>query len=188
MEPARPTLMVMMFSFASLCAAAPHLMRRVLVALLGLPLAACAQTGLVVPAPVPPKRVVVDKAAQELIAYEGEREVLRTRVSTGRMGHRTPSGSFKAGVKYRIHYSRRYDNAPMPWSVQVNGHYFIHGFTSVPERPASHGCIRVPLTGDNPAKRFFDWVEPGTPIDIIGEWTPPPRKTKQVAVKAEPPK
>jgi lipoprotein-anchoring transpeptidase ErfK/SrfK len=69
----------------------------------------------------------------------------------------------------------------MPWSVQVNGNYFIHGFTSVPDRPASHGCIRLPLTGDNPAKRFFDWVAPGTPIEITGDWAGKPRPAQDAS-------
>ena len=59
--------------------------------------------------------------------------------------------------------------------MQVNGNYSIHGFTSVPDHPASHGCLRMPLAGDNPAKRFFDWVEIGTPIEITGEWAGKPR-------------
>jgi L,D-transpeptidase catalytic domain len=157
---------------------------RSFVAVLALAVGGCAQT---VTGTVPsggPKRVVVDKTTQELTAYEGDKVVLRTRVSTGRMGRRTPSGKYTAGVKWRIHYSRLYDNAPMPYSVHVNGNYFIHGFSSVPDRPASHGCIRVPLTGDNPAKRFYEWVETGTPIEITGEWTPPPRPPKPVRPKS----
>lgn len=121
------------------------------------------------------KKVIIDKTTQTLRAYEGENVIIESRVSTGKMGRRTPSGTFKAGYKERMHYSRLYDNAPMPWSVQVNGNYFIHGYSSVPDRPASHGCIRMPLTGDNPAKRFYEWVETGTPIEITGEWTGKPR-------------
>jgi lipoprotein-anchoring transpeptidase ErfK/SrfK len=121
------------------------------------------------------KRVVIDKTVQRLFAYEGDRLVLESRVSTGRGGRRTPSGNFTVGIKLRMHYSRLYDNAPMPWSVQVNGNFFIHGFTYVPDRPASHGCIRLPLDGDNPAKTFFDWVETGTPVTITGEWAGKPR-------------
>jgi len=131
------------------------------------------------PAPAAPpaeeKRVVVDKAEQTLTAYEGERVVIQTKVSTGRSGWRTPSGEFRVGIKERMHYSRLFDNAPMPWSVQVNGHIFIHGFSYVPDFPASHGCIRVPTSGDNPAKRFFEWVEPGTPVSVTGEWVPIPK-------------
>jgi len=158
--------------------------------LIALTLQGCARTLTATGPTVAAKRVIVDKTAQELIAYEGDKIFLRTRVSTGRMGRRTPSGKFTAGFKARIHYSRLYDNAPMPFSVQVNGNYFIHGFSSVPDRPASHGCIRVPLTGDNPARRFFEWVEPGTPIEITGEWEPPPPKTRTVRPKppvAKPP-
>ena len=55
----------------------------------------------------------------------------------------------------------------MPWSVQVSGNVFVHGFTSVPDYPASHGCIRVPLTGRNPAKFFYEWINVGTPIAIV---------------------
>jgi lipoprotein-anchoring transpeptidase ErfK/SrfK len=117
------------------------------------------------------KRVVVDKSQQEIRAYQGSRLVLSSRVSTGREGHGTPNGTFRAGpAKERMHLSRLYDWAPMPFSVQVDGNVFIHGFTSVPNRPASHGCIRMPLTGGNPAKWFYNWVDIGTPVTIKGAW------------------
>jgi lipoprotein-anchoring transpeptidase ErfK/SrfK len=123
------------------------------------------------PAPTgPAKRVEVDKATQTLRAYEGDRLILESRVSTGKWDKSTPNGEFQAGVKDRMHYSRLFDQAPMPFSVQVHGDVFIHGFTSVPRHPASHGCIRLPLDHGNPAKKFFDWVEPGTPIEIKGHW------------------
>lgn len=113
-----------------------------------------------------PKRVEISLAKQELKAWQGSRLVLRSQISSGRNG-RTPAGDFRAGpFRARWHYSSRYRNAPMPWSVQINGHIFIHGFTSVPNYPASHGCIRLPLTGLNPAKFFFEWVDNGTPVSI----------------------
>lgn len=116
------------------------------------------------------KRVVVDKTTQTLRAYEGDRVVLETRVSTGKWDKSTPNGQFNADGKERMHYSRLFDNAPMPYSVHVAGNVFIHGFTSVPHYPASHGCIRVPLDKGNPAKQFYDWVELGTPIEVTGHW------------------
>jgi len=116
------------------------------------------------------KHVVIDKTTQTLCAYEGDRLVLETRVSTGKWDKATPNGQFTAGVKDRMHYSKLFQNAPMPYSVQVNGNVFVHGFSSVPRFPASHGCIRVPLDNGNPAKQFFEWVEPGTPIEITGHW------------------
>jgi len=114
--------------------------------------------------------VEIDKTTQTLRAYEGDKLILETHVSTGKWDGSTPNGQFAAGDKYRMHYSRLFDNAPMPYSVEVTGNVFIHGFGSVPRWPASHGCIRVPLDAGNPAKQFFEWVEPGTPIEIKGRW------------------
>src|SRR6266566_5589839 len=117
------------------------------------------------------KRVEVDLANQRLRAYQGSRLVLDSAISTGREGKKTPSGEFKAGpVKSRMHRSRLYHNAPMPWSVQVHENIFIHGFRKVPRRPSSHGCIRLPLTGANPAKWFYNWIDLGTPVSIKGHW------------------
>jgi L,D-transpeptidase catalytic domain len=113
-----------------------------------------------------PKRAEVSLARQQLRAWQGERLVLQTHISSGRGGS-TPAGDFTAGpYKARMHYSKRYHNAPMPWSVQIHGHVFIHGFSSVPDYPASHGCIRVPLTGGNPARFFYEWIDPGTPVKV----------------------
>ena len=117
-----------------------------------------------------PKKVVIDKSAQQIRAYQGSRLVMKSRVSTGREGHGTPDGRFKVAMKQRMHRSRLYHWAPMPYSVQVHGNVFIHGFTSVPNRPASHGCIRMPLTGGNPARWFFNWIDTGTPVTIKGRW------------------
>jgi lipoprotein-anchoring transpeptidase ErfK/SrfK len=117
------------------------------------------------------KRVHIDKSNQEMIGWQGEREVFRSNVSTGRDGYRTPTGSYTFGpYKARMHYSSQFDNAPMPWSVQIVRGIFVHGYSSVPDVPASHGCIRLPVTGANPARWFFEWVEIGTPVEITGQW------------------
>lgn len=113
------------------------------------------------------KRVEIDLTAQRLRAYEGNRLVMQTRISSGRGGS-TPTGRYSAGpYKSERHFSSLYNNAPMPWSVQVSGHIFIHGFSEVPNYPASHGCIRLPISGANPARRFYRWVDVGTPIRIF---------------------
>jgi lipoprotein-anchoring transpeptidase ErfK/SrfK len=117
------------------------------------------------------KRVVVNRATQRLRAWQGERLVLESRVSTGRGKNSTPAGEFKAGpYKARMHFSSLYEDSPMPWSVQVNGNVFFHGFKSVPDYPASHGCIRMPLTGGNPARWLYEWIDIGTPVTIEGAW------------------
>ena len=117
------------------------------------------------------KHVEVDLANQRLRAYQGGRLVLDSRISSGREGRKTPPGDFRARpLKSPMHRSRLYHNAPMPWSVQVHENIFIHGFQKVPRHPASHGCIRLPLAGANPAKWFYNWIDLGTPISIKGHW------------------
>jgi hypothetical protein len=116
----------------------------------------------------------VDKTNQVLRAYAGDKLVLESPVSTGKEGHATPNGAFAAGEKSRMHHSGLYNNAPMPYSVDIGGGNFIHGFTSVPAHPASHGCIRLPM---EQAKQFFDWVQPGTPVIVTGKW--PGRLTEE---------
>ena len=113
-----------------------------------------------------PKKVDIDLRTQRLEAWQGDRLVLQCRISSGRHG-RTPSGEYHAGpFRSRMHHSRRYHNAPMPWSAQIHGHIFIHGFSEVPPYPASHGCIRLPLAEGNPAKFFYEWVDDGTPVSV----------------------
>jgi lipoprotein-anchoring transpeptidase ErfK/SrfK len=44
-----------------------------------------------------------------------------------------------------MHYSRKYDNSPMPHSIFFLGGYAIHAtyFTRQLGQPASHGCVRL---------------------------------------------
>lgn len=122
------------------------------------------------PAAPAAKRVEVDKSVQLLRAYEGDKLVWEIHVSTGRWDGATVNGDFKAQEKERLHRSKKYHNAPMPYCVHVTGNVFIHGFTSVPKYPASHGCVRMPMTGENLAKKFWEWCDIGTPISIVGHW------------------
>jgi lipoprotein-anchoring transpeptidase ErfK/SrfK len=127
---------------------------------------------------VPGQKIIdIDQSKQLLTGYQGGLEVIKTKVSTGRSGHRTPNGDFKTGpYKSKIHYSRLYDNAPMPYSIQVVGNVFLHGYSSVPSYPASHGCIRVPNGRYSAAKYLYNWAEKGVDVKIHGSWTPKKRR------------
>jgi len=67
-------------------------------------------------------------------------------VSTGQRGYDTPGGQFTPFRMERDHYSREWDDAPMPHSIffTARGHA-IHGteHTRNIGRPASHGCVRL---------------------------------------------
>jgi lipoprotein-anchoring transpeptidase ErfK/SrfK len=78
----------------------------------------------------------------------------RWKVSTGRSGYSTPTGSWRAKWASRHHRSRKYDNAPMPYAIFFNGGYAVHATFDVKHlgRPASHGCVR--LHPDNAAQFY----------------------------------
>ncbi|MDR6951860.1 lipoprotein-anchoring transpeptidase ErfK/SrfK [Ancylobacter sp. 3268] len=66
-------------------------------------------------------------------------------VSTARTGYLTPTGSFRPQRLHRSYFSRKYDNAPMPYAVFFHRGWAIHGTNDLRRlgRPASHGCIRL---------------------------------------------
>lgn len=86
------------------------------------------------------------------------RPAFEWKVSTARKGYVTPTGTFKPTRMHEMWYSRKYDNAPMPYSVFFHGGYAVHGTDAVKRlgRPASHGCIR--LHPDHAAD-FYNLVE-----------------------------
>ena len=90
--------------------------------------------------------ITIDKSEQRMYV-ETPTDSYVWDVSTGRKGYTTPSGQFKPYVLKKLHYSRKYDNAPMPYSIFFHGGYAIHATGEVERlgRPASHGCIRLEL-------------------------------------------
>jgi len=76
------------------------------------------------------------------------------KISTARRGYRTPRGRYRPQWLSRHHRSRRYNNAPMPYSIFFYKGYAIHGTDQIRHlgRPASHGCVR--LHPSNAAKLY----------------------------------
>lgn len=66
-------------------------------------------------------------------------------VSTGKKGKSTPTGFYQPYLLKKMHYSSKYDNAPMPHSIFFKGGYAIHATDAVHKlgSRASHGCIRL---------------------------------------------
>ena len=96
--------------------------------------------------PAVPKVVIrVDLSDQRMFVYVDEYLVHTFKVSTARGGYITPVGRYKALWMAAHWRSRKYNMAPMPWSVFFHGGYAIHGTTDVRHlgRPASHGCVRL---------------------------------------------
>jgi lipoprotein-anchoring transpeptidase ErfK/SrfK len=95
-----------------------------------------------------PKQIIVniDKSTQEATVFVDGVEQYNWKVSTGKPGYVTPSGTYTATSMNKIWYSKEWDNAPMPHAVffMKDGHA-IHGTLEVENlgRPASHGCVRL---------------------------------------------
>ena len=100
----------------------------------------------------------VDLSEQTMTVYVHEKLAHVFKVSTGRRGYGTPTGQWNAKWLSPHHRSKKYHNAPMPWSVFFHGGYAIHGTTEVRRlgRPASHGCVRL-LPAN--AKIFYKLVQ-----------------------------
>ena len=109
-------------------------------------------------------RIEVDKSAQTLTVTRDGETLYTWPVSTGKSGYATPSGNFTVFRMEAEHYSKEWDDAPMPHSVffTKQGHA-IHGSYEVKRlgSPASHGCVR--LAPKNAAKLFAMVKEEGLP-------------------------
>ena len=120
-----------------------------------------------------PSRVEIDLTRQVLFLYGGGSLVAILPVSTG-SGERfceggwcrnavTNTGSFKA---YR--HASGWERSPLGRlynPVYFDGGIAIHGSTSVPPHPASHGCVRIPLSA---AEWVPSHVPVGTPVHVLG--------------------
>lgn len=90
--------------------------------------------------------ILVDKTLQRMTVSVDKEVRYSWPVSTGMAGYATPPGAFTPFRLEKEHYSREWDNAPMPYSIFFTeaGHA-IHGSHAVSRlgTPASHGCIRL---------------------------------------------
>ncbi|NBD07643.1 L,D-transpeptidase family protein [Corallococcus sp. c25j21] len=110
----------------------------------------------------------VDLEAQVLIAYEGDRPVYATLISSGKPGTDTPEGLFRVWVKFaeadmtgRMG-SASYRVATVPWTMFFEGDFALHT-TYWHDRfgePVSHGCINL---APKDARTLYAWTTPDVP-------------------------
>ncbi len=100
-----------------------------------------------IPAPASADVLVsVDKGTQRMeVAVDGQPRYSWP-VSTGVESYDTPSGSYRPFRMERAHFSKEWDDAPMPFAMFfTNQGHAIHGTNHVRNlgRAASHGCVRL---------------------------------------------
>jgi peptidoglycan hydrolase-like protein with peptidoglycan-binding domain len=89
--------------------------------------------------------IEIDRARQVMLLVRGGAVVRAIHVSTGAPGRSTPSGRFAVYRKETLSWSIPFQTW-MPFASYFDGGYALHGFSSVPSYPASHGCVRVPMS------------------------------------------
>lgn len=140
--------------------------------------------------------IKISLAEQKAYVFRGGKDVAWTMLASGVASHRTPTGTFtvlekkekkesnlygiivdaegdvvnwdaKNGVS-RVPPGGRFVGAPMPyWMRLTSGGVGMHaGEIPNPGKPASHGCIRLPI---EMAQKLFSVVEVGTTVTISGQ-------------------
>lgn len=124
------------------------------------------------------KLITVDIGSQTLTAWQDGKIQHQTKVSTGMKLTPTVKGSFKIYLKYPLHDMR----GPSPYKniypsgkyhlknvpnimyfyqgYAIHGAYWHHNFG----RPASHGCVNVPLSS---AEWLFNFASVGTRVEVF---------------------
>lgn len=126
-----------------------------------------------------PNRTEIDITKQVLILYRDNQVRLITTISTGSGEHycytdrfapvRVCENALTPSGKYAYtRFVNGWDTSPLGHLYNpfyFNGGIAVHGYTSVPSSPASHGCVRIPM---DIAKYFHTLVNKGDPVYVFG--------------------
>jgi signal peptidase I len=127
------------------------------------------------------KWIDVNLSTQTLVAFEGDKAVYATLISSGRhddkdasKDHRTQMGSFRIREKH-ISATMDDDSASdgpysiedVPWIMYFNKSYALHGafWHSAFGHERSHGCVNL---NPHDAKEIFTWAGPALPTGWHG--------------------
>lgn len=124
------------------------------------------------PEKIPSTRIDVDLKKQKLSIIDGSGKVTKVLPISSGSGKWyfsegakrlavTPTGSFT--VYRKIPGWRKSPLGMLYYPVYINGGVAIHGSASVPRRPASHGCIRIPMSA---AAAFYKATPVGTVVTV----------------------
>ena len=113
----------------------------------------------------------VNLSTQTLVAYEGDRAVFNTRVSSGTWRYPTVTGQFRVWLRYtaqtmdgrRLGYDYYLPNVPYVMyfyrDYALHGTYWHNNFGT----PMSHGCVNLPTPA---AEWIFNWSSIGTLVNV----------------------
>jgi len=145
------------------------------------------------------KWIDVNLSTQTLVAFEGDKPVYATLVSTGKMNdddqekdHRTKPGIFRIREKHiaatmdgDVASDGPYSIEDVPWIMYFNGSIALHGafWHSNFGHVQSHGCVNLsPID----AKTLFGWTDPQLPTGWHGVMATDDRPGTRVIVHDPP--
>src|ERR1700674_132350 len=113
--------------------------------------------------PAGPVVIIVSIPEQTLFVYRNGVRIGRSTVSTGKSGHRTPTGVFTILQKNEKHTSSIYKGASMPYMQRLTWTGVALHAGNLPGYPASHGCVRLPLDF---AQKLYTVTDKGTTVVV----------------------
>ncbi len=120
--------------------------------------------------PQGPLVIVVSIERQKVTIYDSNGVFAESPVSTGMKGHSTPMGVFSVIQKHKFHHSNIYSGAPMPYMQRITWSGIAMHAGVLPGYPASHGCIRMPMTF---AVKMWNWTKMGARVIVTpGQMSP----------------
>jgi hypothetical protein len=120
--------------------------------------------------PEGPMTVIVHLPSQRAYVYRNGIRIGVTTVSSGKDGHKTPTGVFTILQKNKDHKSNLYNNAPMPYMQRLTWDGIALHAGNLPGHPASHGCIRMPMEF---SKNLFEASRMGMTVVVTNEEVTP---------------
>jgi LysM repeat protein len=113
------------------------------------------------------KWIDVNLTTETMVAYEGTKAVITSKVSTGVAAHPTVVGTFNVYVKYtsQAMSGPGYYLPNVPYIMYFYQSYALHGtyWHNNFGHPMSHGCVNLPTPV---AQQLFNWAVVGTPVHI----------------------
>ncbi|MGB5366572.1 MAG: L,D-transpeptidase [Polyangiales bacterium] len=115
------------------------------------------------------KWIHIDLGEQTLVAYEGDKPVYATLISSGKEGYEPPTGLFEVQQKYISTTMNAtdpidgfYEVEEVPWTLYYFGGYALHGAYWHTDfgKVRSHGCTNIAPVD---ARWLYYWSEPEVP-------------------------
>jgi L,D-transpeptidase catalytic domain len=130
-----------------------------------------------------PVMAIVSLRDQRITIYKAAGKFLEAPVSTGSAGYETPAGIFSIVQKKEMHSSNLYEDGEMPFMQRLTWTGIALHAGVLPGRPASHGCIRLPMAF---AQQLFQLTDLGMRVLIVRDDMGPSDITHPALFKSKP--